>query len=757
MSHQISAVQSANIVFRAHAAGRDIFAKSGEEQGKAIKRFMASIKRAKSVGDARYFPKFKPGMSTKEYVRQYEALNDRNFARGFYELEDLNTAPATLYEGGSIDFAPELFEVEEADDVTAAAPEVVEVEQLPAADDAEESTSEAVALPAAVVEFEALQTTADEVRAWGDETVAAVFDALEEVNMHSEAAVLMAMRKGTAADVDEARAILREHIARGYLAADLADRAAALRARLRGETAPALEQDPAEIDAARRAFIAPAAAGPANRVASRTADAVAYLFTSATTGKPRAGGFVGTSTEPAEWHVFDDAAARRAWLSEWFASLSPVAAPAGSLSIVLTRAEGPADSCGHPVAVASFAAADDLLRAWSETAPARGGYDKCDVTITWPDGETYAGRFDLKHSSCGAQSLAADMVETVAFYLGDACPEHMTGAQYAGYLQQLGDDNRAAYERIREQLRAAGAWRDIARPQVVDLGAFVRAAEIPLERLVGFGVVFTGYRDACNDSPRGVGAIVSAEQTQFGLRLCVRLEDGRELHPDIDTDFRDGARRPAMYRVDGRMHGAPYLAQLEGARAAQVAAASSAKEMQARRFAAEVERLAAEHPDLERAGEDRDSLTTAARNLRKLLRAAWPGVKFSVRVERFSGGDSMDVSWTDGPTPAEVDAIADRFAAGSFDGMTDSYSYSRTPWNKLFGDAKYVHSRRELSDAAVAAVIAQEWAGIDDAPTVEDYRRGRIPDDGGSRIYRAGRQWSAPAAPAPARRARAAS
>jgi hypothetical protein len=87
----------------------------------------------------------------------------------------------------------------------------------------------------------------------------------------------------------------------------------------------------------------------------------------------------------------------------------------------------------------------------------------------------------------------------------------------------------------------------------------------------------------------------------------------------------------------------------------------------------------------------------AAANLRKELKLAFPGIKFSVRSDSFSGGDSIDVAWTDGPTTKEVDRIANKYSAGSFDGMEDLYNYESTAWTTVFGDAKYVHTQRHYS------------------------------------------------------------
>ena len=89
-----------------------------------------------------------------------------------------------------------------------------------------------------------------------------------------------------------------------------------------------------------------------------------------------------------------------------------------------------------------------------------------------------------------------------------------------------------------------------------------------------------------------------------------------------------------------------------------------------------------------------------AKNIRIELKRAFPGVKFSVTSDSFSMGNSIDVSWTDGPTTKAVDAIINKYRQGSFDGMTDCYNYEENLFSDVFGGAKYVHSSRRCSDEA---------------------------------------------------------
>ena len=138
--------------------------------------------------------------------------------------------------------------------------------------------------------------------------------------------------------------------------------------------------------------------------------------------------------------------------------------------------------------------------------------------------------------------------------------------------------------------------------------------------------------------------------------------------------------------------------------------------------------LQQQNPHLVPVSEKVNSLVAAGKNIRIELSAAFPGVKFSVRSSRFSGGDSLRVSWIDGPTDEQVSAIANKYAAGSFDCMTDCYNYEHSTWTDAFGDAKYVQTTREYSDAFIVRVldrVSRYW-GADPAPTLEDYRMGRL-------------------------------
>lgn len=72
-------------------------------------------------------------------------------------------------------------------------------------------------------------------------------------------------------------------------------------------------------------------------------------------------------------------------------------------------------------------------------------------------------------------------------------------------------------------------------------------------------------------------------------------------------------------------------------------------------------------------------MTECNKLLRRQLAAAFPGIKFSIRGSRYSGGSSTNIDWIDGPTQEQVEAISKAYSGRGFDGMIDM-SYSKTSW-----------------------------------------------------------------------------
>lgn len=230
----------------------------------------------------------------------------------------------------------------------------------------------------------------------------------------------------------------------------------------------------------------------------------------------------------------------------------------------------------------------------------------------------------------------------------------------------------------------------------------------------------------------GVGAVVAIRPaTQYGPKSYdVALVDGRQFC----GTFLDGSRWEVAPDVTTPDAIDVLRAGVVAKEAAQKAKGSAA----AQDFAQNVERLKAEYKHLTQGS----GPVIAAKNLRVELKRAFPTVAFSVRTSKYSGGNSITVSWTDGPTREQVEKIADKYAGGTFDGMTDSYEHKRSPWIEVYGEARYVFCERHYSDKALESVIRRVCTmlgGMDQIPTAADYRAGglwRFKQSGGCDVGR---------------------
>lgn len=111
------------------------------------------------------------------------------------------------------------------------------------------------------------------------------------------------------------------------------------------------------------------------------------------------------------------------------------------------------------------------------------------------------------------------------------------------------------------------------------------------------------------------------------------------------------------------------------------------------------------------------SAAETAKLVRQALKAAFPSFKgFSVRSKTYSGGASMNVSWTDGPTAAMVDRVVQPFAGASFDGMQDlkTYHTSILDGQPVHFGADFIftnrHESREFLELAMARGAAKYGA-----------------------------------------------
>lgn len=115
-------------------------------------------------------------------------------------------------------------------------------------------------------------------------------------------------------------------------------------------------------------------------------------------------------------------------------------------------------------------------------------------------------------------------------------------------------------------------------------------------------------------------------------------------------------------------------------------------------------------------------------NLRELLKRNFPGVKFSVR--KSGSSDTVNITWTDGPTRKMVDEIAGQFEGRRFNGMEDCEEIVSSDFTDLFGSLGYVFTEREYSEEVMERTRKNV---IEDYPLLADgkeHHRDEVLGDG---------------------------
>lgn len=132
--------------------------------------------------------------------------------------------------------------------------------------------------------------------------------------------------------------------------------------------------------------------------------------------------------------------------------------------------------------------------------------------------------------------------------------------------------------------------------------------------------------------------------------------------------------------------------------------AQQEKERKAKEKEETRKRLATEYAYLER--NEKDDHNIVGKNIRTELKRNFPGVKFSVRYDSFSGGDAFDIRWEDGPTSDQVDPIVNKYGNMHPDAYSQGDYWDCVPsvFNELFGGVGYVNIDRTITEKAIEAM-----------------------------------------------------
>lgn len=126
------------------------------------------------------------------------------------------------------------------------------------------------------------------------------------------------------------------------------------------------------------------------------------------------------------------------------------------------------------------------------------------------------------------------------------------------------------------------------------------------------------------------------------------------------------------------------------------------KEREAKEAEETRKRLAVEYAYLE--VNEKDDHNIVGKNIRTELKRNFPGVKFSVRFDSFSGGDEFSICWEDGPTKEQVDLVVSKYQNHHSDFTGDYWDYDPSEFNNLFGGVSYVSTDRTITEKAIEAM-----------------------------------------------------
>lgn len=100
------------------------------------------------------------------------------------------------------------------------------------------------------------------------------------------------------------------------------------------------------------------------------------------------------------------------------------------------------------------------------------------------------------------------------------------------------------------------------------------------------------------------------------------------------------------------------------------------------------------------------SCADTAKLVREVLKAKFPGTKFSVRSSNYAGGASISISYIDGPPSREVESACDHLRASDFNAMEDLKEYrggtllvEGEEFEQIHYGADYISARREFTPA----------------------------------------------------------
>lgn len=244
-----------------------------------------------------------------------------------------------------------------------------------------------------------------------------------------------------------------------------------------------------------------------------------------------------------------------------------------------------------------------------------------------------------------------------------------------------------------------------------------------------WGTIGGEEHESCMCSLFGVTvrADVRAVELEIGKRYnwTISRKNAAAVVADILASFPTLAKnRPVIDKRETQAQKDEWNAKMRAAEAERKAQ-EQAKQRAADAIAGD---LRAKYPWAKPAG-GLSNHARAAANCREDLARAFPGTSFSVR----SDYNSLRIEWELGPSEKTVEAVADKYKNGHFDGMTDSHEYDRSAYGKaveqVLGRVTYVSYNRRfdtVEQSSLLCPILAKLMGLEYDTTKEPWNN-RLP------------------------------
>lgn len=130
----------------------------------------------------------------------------------------------------------------------------------------------------------------------------------------------------------------------------------------------------------------------------------------------------------------------------------------------------------------------------------------------------------------------------------------------------------------------------------------------------------------------------------------------------------------------------------------------------------------------------------SAKMVRIVLKENHPAVKFSVRISRFAGGSSVEISWTDGPTESEVGKLTAHLK-GYHNGFYNEYIIT-SRWTSREVMEAAARAAAEYYEVPVPEVLGGDNPYLADMTLVDGFSSIGRPEPLCDKVHRAARNVS---------------